>query len=264
MKITSIIFLSLFFITCQSPKDPIVSYVESPYISISNSTIDQLTKQDLFDKLYEIYQIRKETIEEQIRASLLSTQKIESYRPIDSLIAKYDIKINLKEPTSPYISIEDKYIQWTENPNSATNIIELVNPECDLCRIVFKRTNKLFETLENKTKIGYVVYSNENTLSAQALLYASYKNKFTELLKDFMSTSSLIDTTTILNKMVKHNLDTTEFNKNISILQEKCLNQNIYLRQQGISKTPTILVNHKLIYNPLDTLHIKRKLFHRE
>lgn len=261
MKKIILLFFPLLFISCQNKNKKNITYVESPYITISNSTIDQITKQDLYDKLYEIYQLRKEATEEQIRISLLSKQKEESYKPIDSIIFKYDIRINLKEPTSPLIPIKDEYIHWNEGSNSSTSIIEIINPECDLCHIVAQRINNLLKTSAENIKIGYVIYSGESTLSIQALLYASRKNKFKELFNDFMTSQYSLDTTKILNDMARHGLDTIEFNKNILKLQDESLKQNIYIRNLGISKTPTILVNSHLIYNPLDTSYIKRRFF---
>lgn len=251
--------MPLFFIACQSPKEPIVSYVESPHITIPNSRIDQLTKQDLFDNLYEIYQIRKETIEEQIRASLLSTQKEDSYKPMDSIITKYNIKINLKEPTAPFIPIKDEYIQWIGQTESPTNIIEIINPECDLCQIVHKRYKTFLKHHPQKIKIGYVIFSNEPSLSMQALNYASKYNKFSELLQEFMYCSEL-DSITIFNKMLKVQLDTIKFQEERIFLEDKCLNQIINLRTSGISKTPTILLNNHLVYNPLDTTYIIKNM----
>ena len=61
--------------------------------------------------------------------------------------------------------------------------------------------------------------------------------------------------------MIKHNLNTTLFFKELTILEEECIKQNIYLRKLGIGKTPTILVNNKFVYNPLDTTYIKNRLF---
>ena len=261
MKKIILLFFPLLFISCQNKNKKNIAYIESPHIIISNSTIDQITKQDLYEKLYEIYLLRKESIEEQIRISLLPEQKEDSYKPIDSIISKYDIKINLKEPTSPLISIKDEYIHWIEESNSSTNIIEIINPECDFCHIVAERINNLLKTSKENIKIGYIIYSGESTLSIQALLYASHKNKFKELFNDFMISPSPLDTTRILNDMANNGLDTIEFKINTIKLQEESLRQNIYIRNLGISKTPTILVNNHLIYNPLDTSYIKKKLF---
>ena len=260
MKNFCFLLLFLLFIACQNKNKQDIAYVESTHLAISNSTIDQITKQDLYEKLYEIYLFRKEAIEEQIRISLLSRQKEESHEPIDSIISKYGIKINLKEPTSPFIPIKDKYIHWNGNLNSSTSLIEIVNPECDLCRIVAQKIDNLLKTSTENIKIGYVIYSSENTLSVQALSYASHKDKFKELFNDFMTSKNPLDTTTILNNMARHGLDTIEFSRNTLKLQEESLKQNIYIRNLGISKTPTILVNNKLIYNPLDTFEIRKKL----
>lgn len=261
MKKIILLFSPLLFISCQNKNKQNVAYIESPVITISNSTIDQITKQDLYEKLYEIYQLRKESIEEQIRISLLSKQKEESYEPIDSIISKYNIKINLKEPTSPLIPIKDEYIHWSEESNSSTSIIEIINPECDLCHIVAQRINNLLKTSAENIKIGYVIYSGESTLSIQALLYASQKNKFKELLNDFMTSPNSLDTTKILNDMANHDLDIIDFNRNTLKLQEESLKRNIYIRNLGINKTPSILVNNRLIYNPLDTSYIKKRIF---
>lgn len=248
-------------IACKPQKEQTLPYVESPSFTLSNSTIDQITKQDIYEKLYEIYQIRREAIEGQIRSSLLSHHKEISNNPIDSIINEYNIHINLKEPAAPLIPIKDEYIHWMGNMHSKSSIIEFVNPECDLCHFVVQRINNLSKSLKDKVKIGYVIYSNESTLSAQALLYASHNNKFSELFDDFMSSPLPLDSTTIYSKMMKHNLDTASFYKNTAILQVKCLNQNIYLREQGISKTPSILINKRLTYNPLDTVNIKKKIY---
>ena len=261
MKKFNLILLSIFCIACQNQKYTETTYVESKHIHIPNSNIDIITRQEIFEKLYEIYQIKKEAIEEQIKASLFSTHQEDAYMHIDSIINKYNIKINLKEPTAPFIPIENKYIHWSGNQNSSISIIEIVNPECDLCQIATKRTEKLLTSIKDKVKIGYVLFSNENTLSIQALLYASKKNKFLELFDEFISLPIPIDTTTILNQMNKNGLDINDFKNSIPILQVNCLNQSIYIRKLGISKTPTILVNNRLIYNPLDTIYIKKKIF---
>ena len=93
MKKFNLILLSIFCIACQNQKYTETTYVESKHIHIPNSNIDIITRQEIFEKLYEIYQIKKEAIEEQIKASLFSTHQEDAYMHIDSIINKYNIKI---------------------------------------------------------------------------------------------------------------------------------------------------------------------------
>lgn len=257
-----LILSALFFCTsCHLSDKKNYQYVESKHITIPNSTINQTMKQEIYDKLYEIYQIKLGTINEYIRNSIFHICKNDVNEPLDSILEKYNIKINIKEPTAPSVFINNEFIHWEGNPSSTFSIIEIINPECDLCQITSQRIDHLHKGINSKVKIGYVIYSYESTFASQALLFASKQHKFKNLFDDLMLSSTPLDSATILNNMTKHNLDTLLFYNNLTSLKEECTNRNVHLRRLGISKTPTILVNNKFVYNPLDTNYIKKRLF---
>ena len=58
--------------------------------------------------------------------------------------------------------------------------------------------------------------------------------------------------------MKKLKLDINEFNMRVSYLQEQTLKTNMIIQQQGINKPPTLLINNRLVYNPLDTNNIRK------
>lgn len=261
MKTFTLFCIAFILTACKFESEEDFSFVESPHINIPNTSINSITKQALYDKLYEIYIIQKEAITETIREELLAHSKEDAYMPFDSIINKYKIKINIKEPNPPSIQIQNQYIVWDNNILSTpTNtIIEIIDPECEICCIASHKIKELYINRGKDVALGYVVYSMENSLSAQALLYASYMQKFIELNNDFLSTHPL-DTITILQIMNKHSLDTKDFLQKIPSIRNEITTRNLYLRNLGINKLPTILVNNKLIYNPLDTISINKKL----
>lgn len=253
-----IIIPILIFTSCKGdvmyPKD---TFITSENINIENSEIENNIIQSLYEKLYEIYLLRKDAINNQIRLTLMKEHKEDAFLPMDSIISKYKIQINLKEPKSPYIPIKNIDAYFNGNTKSTITIWEIINPECDLCNIVSQRMKPLYEKYKGKIKFGYILYSKDNTFSSQALIYALQKNKYEDLYNSLTSLEQ-IDTLAIYNKMKELKLDINEFNQQIPFLQKRTLKTNMYIQQHGINKTPTILINNRLIYNPLDTTYIKR------
>lgn len=259
MKIISLsILFFLIVISCKRDVPPTIdNLITSENINIKNSEIEQTIIQNLYEKIYEIYLLKKDAIEYQIRLSLMKEHNKDAYLPIDSIILKYNLQINLKEPLSPYISTKNIDAYFNGNLKSAITIWEIINPECDLCNIAAERIKPLYKKYKTKIRFGYILYSNDNAFSSQALLYALEKNKYEDLYISLVSLNQ-IDTIAIYDEMKKLNLDINEFNQQIPYLKERTLKTNIRIQQQGINKTPTILINNRLIYNPLDTNYIKR------
>lgn len=252
-----LIILSLIISSCQKEASSKNALITSEEIKIESSKIEQTIIQELYEKLYEIYLLRKEAIENQIRLALMETHKEDAFLSMDSIIRKYKIQINLKEPQLPYIPIKNIDAYFNGNQEAAITIWEIINPECDLCNIVSQRIKPLYEKYKTKIRFGYILYSKDNAFSSQALIYALQKNKYEELYASLV-TLPQIDTIAIYNEMKKLKLDINEFNQQIPFLQEKTLKTNMYIQRQGINKTPTILINNRLVYNPLDTSYIKK------
>lgn len=250
--------MPFFTISCQQESSSTTNnLITSESINIENTKIEKTIIQELYEKLYEIYLLRKEAIENQIRLTLMNNHKEDVFLPMDSIIHKYKIQINLKEPQSPYIPIKNVDAYFNGNQEGAITIWEIINPECDLCNIVSQRIKPLYEKYKTKIRFGYILYSKDNAFSSQALIYALQKNKYEELYASLV-TLPQIDTIAIYNEMKKLKLDMNEFNQQIPYLQERTLKTNMYIQQQGINKTPTILINNRLLYNPLDTSYIKK------
>lgn len=235
--------------------------VTSDLITISKTDINKGITQDLYEKLFEIYLLQKIEIENQIRFNLMKSNRNDAFLSIDSITKKYNININLKEPKSPYIStqnlLDNAYFEG--NQDSPITILEFINPECDLCKIVSQRIAPIFDRYKAKIRFGYILYSSDNAFSTQALLYALKREKYKELYTRITSLEQ-IDSTSIYNEMKELNLNINEFNQQIKFLQKKTLNTNILIQQQGINKTPTLLIKDRLIYNPLDSSYIIKKI----
>lgn len=258
MKVIILLIILFFTISCQQENSSTTNnLITSESINIENIKIEQTIIQELYEKLYEIYLLRKEAIENQIRLTLVNSHKEDAFLPIDSIIRKYKIQVNLKEPQSPYIPIKNIDAYFNGNLKSTLTIWEIINPECDLCNIVSQRIKPLYEKYKTKIRFGYILYSKDNAFSSQALIYALQKNKYENLYNSLVSLNQ-IDTSAIYNEMKKLKLDINEFNQQIPFLQEKTLKTNMYIQRQGINKTPTILINNRLVYNPLDTSYIKK------
>lgn len=259
MKKTILLIIFIYaFTSCQKESIP-NDFIISKNIDINDSNIEQTIIQNLYEKLYEIYLLRKDAVNNHIRLTLMKNHKEDAFLPMDSIIAKYKIQINLKEPQSPYISFKNIDIYYKGNLQSPITILEIINPECDLCNILSQRMTPLYERYKTKVKFGYALYSKDNAFSSQALIYASQKNKYEELYTNLISVHQ-IDTIIIYDEMEKLKLNINEFNKQIPYLQEKILKTNMYIQQQGINKTPTLLINNRLVYNPLDTSNIRKMI----
>lgn len=259
MKVLAL-YISLIFVAISCKEDSLSTennFIISEKLNIKESEIEHTIIQELYEKLYEIYLLRKDAINNQIRFTLMREYKKDAFLPMDSIISKYKIQINLKEPQSPYIPIKNIDAYFNGNLQSTINIWEIINPECDLCNIVSQRMKPLFEKYKGKIKFGYILYSKDNAFSSQALIYAMQKNKYEDLYNSLISLEQ-IDSLAIYNKMKELKLDINEFNQQIPSLQKRTLKTNMYIQQHGINKTPTILINNRLVYNPLDTTYIKR------
>lgn len=259
MKTAAILIFFIFTITsCKKDNSSIENaIITSKELNIERTKIEQTITQELYEKLYEIYLLRKDAVNNHIRLTLMKNHKKDAFLPMDSIIAKYKIQINLKEPQSPYIPLKNIDIYFKGNSQSPITILEIINPECDLCNILSQRMTPLYERYKTKVRFGYALYSKDNAFSSQALIYALQKNKYEELYTNLI-TAHQIDTTTIYNEMKKLKLDINEFNMRISYLQEQTLKTNMIIQQQGINKTPTLLINNRLVYNPLDTNNIRK------
>ncbi|WP_455666159.1 DsbA family protein [Phocaeicola sp.] len=259
MKTVFILISLIFIITSCKRDNPSIknNLITSEGINIREEEIEQSIIQELYEKLYEIYLLRKSTIDSQIRLTLMKTHKEDAFIPMDSIISKYKIQINLKEPQPPYIPIKDIDAYFNGNLKSTITILEIINPECDLCNIVSQRIKPLYEEYKTKIKFGHILYTKDNAFSSQALLYALQKNKYENLYTNLISLTQ-IDTTTVYNEMKKLKLDIYEFNQQLPYLQKRTLKTNMYIQQQGINKTPTLLINNRLVYNPLDTNNIRK------
>ena len=249
---TILSFAFICFTSCASKNAKENTYIESPYITISDTSIIQCNQQALYDKLFEIYAIQKDAIVEKIRQNVFFINPKDAYLPIDTIIDKYNIKIKLKEPTPPTIQISPTHIVWNGKKDAPNNIIMIFDPDCDLCKITSLKLKEFHKGKENNIKIGYVIYSIDYSFAEKALMYSIEKNKFNELHNYFMQTTKL-DSISIIQGIEYYFCDSDIFIKNSNSLTEQLSINNTYLQQLGIYRLPTIIINNRLTYNPLDT-----------
>lgn len=251
----TLLLLTITSCTLHSPEENEL-YVTSEQINITQNKINTIITQELYENIYNIYNLRKEAIEREIKLELIKKgYKDDLNLPFEKILSKHQIEILLEEPTPPYINFRNPFKNVSKDK---ITIGIFINPECDLCHFTSKRIEILCQRFSNLIEIEYIPYSINNDLPNQALIFAMKYRKANLLYSSLLP--QVNDTLSILKKMASLKLDTISFKSELHNIQKEALSLNFHIQECGINKTPTVLISNHLIANPLDTTSIKKQI----
>lgn len=181
---------------------------------------------------------------------------------IDSLKELHQIKISLKPPTPPKITLDNLIVHYKGNLGSPVTFLIISDFDCSMCR----EHNVLFEHLysiyKDKVRFGFTHYSSYVSHSAIASECANNQSKFWEM-HDSIFNSTYIPDSLALFRMAKNlKLDMNAFSNDFTNndLSEKIKENLLRLESAGIYGTPTIMINNHLIFDSTSIDEIEKML----
>lgn len=279
-------FLSFFACSCSSEiSDKRIAATIGNEV-VSTNTIDRIIEEDIYRHLCEIYDTRFEATHEFVGMILLqkaadennttvndlinsycvdngiSPNENDLHGLIDSLMEVYNATIMLKEPLAPMINIDSALLHSRGNANSDVVFVELLGYDCGMCRYMYKEYKQLLEQFGNDVKFVHSNFSEAVTPAARAVIAASMQDKYWEMNDTLMSRVNVVDSLTVMNIAAQMNLDMDQFifdyssKETINAIEDN----NVYLSSQGITQTPTILLNGRKLRKPDDIGYVIDKI----
>ncbi len=181
---------------------------------------------------------------------------------IDSLKELHQIKISLKPPKSPKITLDNLIVHYKGNVESSVTFLIISDFDCNMCRehnIFFEH---LYSIYKDKVRFGFTHYSSYVSHSAIASECADNQSKFWEMHDSIFNSTYIPDSLALLRMAKNLKLDMNAFRKDFlnNALSEKIKENLIKLETAGIYGTPTIMINNRLIFNSTSINEIENML----
>jgi hypothetical protein len=183
---------------------------------------------------------------------------------VDSLKKTVPIKINLQPPTSPEFNNQNLDVTWLPQTNlkAEKEIILISDFECNHCREIHNVFSKLINKYRDKYKFGIVPYGSYATLYLTTCELVKPYNRFWETYDYLMKQPNYLDTAQILKFVSDQKIDTSRFRKEIysETVKQKLLAGFQKVKDKGITATPSLLINGKLVYNAFSEEELERAI----
>lgn len=185
-------------------------------------------------------------------------------RIVDSLKKTVPIKISLQPPISPEFNNQNLDVTWLPQSNlkAEKEIILISDFECSHCREIHNVFAKLMNKYRDKYKFGIVPYGSYATLYLITCDLVKPFNKFWETYDHLMKQPNFLDTAQILKFVAEQKIDTSRFHNEIysETVRKRLLAGFQKVKDKGITATPSLLINGKLIYNAFSEEELERAI----
>lgn len=189
-----------------------------------------------------------------------SYRKFLKVRFVEELRVKYKMRILLDRPLPPRIWLDDILVHARGNVYSTTSITIVSDFDCPVCRRVYPEFGEIFERYKDRVRFEVINLSSGITPSIelsecageQGRFWSAYDALFTET---FCRTGSdsLIQSLALSRNECLVCLESKS-------RKDKILTSMAQLRSRGIEVTPTVLINRRIYYGPLESAAIGRFL----
>ena len=206
---------------------------------------------------FELHQLNSETGKKILDDSYRKFLKVQL---VEALRAKYGARILIDRPKPPTIRLDDVMVHTRGNVNAKTSITIISDFDCSACNRAYPEFSKVFERYKDRVRFEAASLSSDVTmpvlLSECASEEAEYWNVYDALYKDSRYRT---DRASLLKNLA------LDRKKCIKCIESKSLNNRIstsmaQLRSHGIAVTPTVLINRRIYYGPLESGAIGRFL----
>ncbi len=264
-KIDSIIDKQLFELRIRALKGEIAKKILAAEARKTGITVEKLRKQvinskDLSTKDSEVNKyIHRYNINDadltQIRNYIkLDKQNKILKRYIDSLLLKYDVRINLSPQIINEISTDDLIAFDLNKPNKKLFEVLIISTlSCPSCLSSKKLIDEIIENYHTKIHFKYVHYNNYIDLPSISMLAANQQKvfyKYYNMVYDKFSTGARpTDSTFYFDCAKKLDLNIEKFQRTFNSKKHlrRLINNSNLIKQKGIYSTPTFVVNGKVL-----------------
>ncbi|WP_176885081.1 DsbA family protein [Dyadobacter soli] len=189
-----------------------------------------------------------------------SYRKFLKVRFIETLRAKYKTKVLLARPQPPAIGLDDVRIYARGNENSKTCITIVSDFDCSACRRAYPEFRKVFERYRDQVRFEAVNLSQNVTWAILLAECAGEQGNFWNAYEALYSENYHRTDRDSLIRILGLNR-----NECIACLESSRMNSKIttsmaQLHSCGIEVTPTVLIDRRTYYGPLESGAIGRFL----
>jgi len=177
---------------------------------------------------------------------------------VDSLKQIYKVESYLTQPISPIKNLGNIYAHYVGDLNSPVTIFILSDFDCIICKEYHKMYEDLFKKYSNKVKFGYVNFASTPSIKTIAVECAAKQGYFKEMYNTFFELNGNVDSIKIFEIAKEIGIELIEFKRDLesNINYDKINSNYSYLLEEGFFTTPTIIVNSKIVNNPLSPIEL--------
>lgn len=189
-----------------------------------------------------------------------SYQKFLKLRLVEELRAKHQIELSLERPKPPKIKTDGALTHVRGKINSAISITLISDFDCLACRRAYAQLDKLYEKYKDRVRFEAINLSPGVTTAILFSECAGRQGRFWDAYEAlFAGDIYPTNVGTLINRLA---LENTEC---LKCLKSERLNSEIvssmrHLRSLGIEMTPTILIDHRIYYSPIESATIGKYL----
>jgi Thioredoxin len=171
---------------------------------------------------------------------------------LDSLLAASDVRILLEPPMRPLIDMQHVAYTNCGNTEAIVEMTILTDPECVSCRDFFPILDSIYLEAKNEVAFKLVPYSEYVSIGSMAMMAAGDQRKAWEMYRAISrSRVDIRDTASFERLAADIGLDVPRFSQEVRRPDMKlAIERNAWaLQDEGIVKTPSLLINNMLIEN---------------
>lgn len=267
-----ITILSLAFATSCNEKKEAQAIATIDGEPITSDIIDEAVGQEVYQKLCEIYDIRRQAVQELLSIKLIDNAAKENNITADSLIARYvaahspdslttakarnrltdslaqghDIRLLLKAPIAPAVGIDTVGAHRRGKIGARVVVTEITDFDCGLCQALHEEVESIYAQYADRVEFRTIDLAPEPSMATEAAMAADAQGKYWEMRDALMRIHSDIDSAKATDVAANLGLDLCQFASDMaddnSIREIK--RNSIQLAHKGIRSTPTFLINN--------------------
>lgn len=189
-----------------------------------------------------------------------SYQKFLKVRLVEELRAKHRIELSLERPKPPKIKTEGALTHVRGKINSAISITIITDFDCLACKRAYAELRELYKKYKDRIRFEVINLSQGVTTAVLFSECAGRQGRFWDAYEAlFAGDVYPTNADTLITRLA---LEKTECLKCLKSerLNSELVNSMRRLRSVGIEITPTILIDHRIYYSPIESATIGKYL----